>query len=142
MAEGKRKTVTKASGGKKYIEGLVKRGLGIGAKLGFPTINMDPLLAPTDLKFGVYAVIVEIGQKKIGGALYFGPRLLHGDSLTLEAYLFTTAKNLYGKNVRIEILKRLRGPKKFADEKALVKAIGKDVKKAGKILPTSLRELS
>lgn len=113
------------------ISGKVIKGAMRGRKLGFPTAN---------LRFrgkihGVYAVYAYIGGKKykgaanIGYAPTFGPR-----RKLLEVYIFNFKKNILGKNIKVEVVKKLRSEKKFDSAESLVKQIKKDVKEAKMIL--------
>ncbi|PCI38843.1 MAG: riboflavin biosynthesis protein RibF [Elusimicrobia bacterium] len=111
--------------------GTVVRGRGLGAKLGFPTANLrvsDEVLRPA----GVFHVLVSGGSLRgprtalcnIGTRPTMGGR---GKKLVVEVHIPGYSGSLYGKKLRIEFLKRLRGEKKFRSLDALKSAIAKDI---------------
>lgn len=113
------------------ISGPVIKGLGLGKKLGSPTINLDPANAPKDLEYGVYSVVVETPVGKFLGAMHFGPRpSIPNVPISLEVYCIGLNENLYGKTVEIEVKKQLRDIKKFANLEDLKKQISKDIEEA------------
>ena len=115
----------------KIISGKVIKGAKRGRKMGFPTAN----LKFSGRQRGIYAVYVHIDGKKYGGAANigyaptFGPR-----EKLLEVYIFNFNKNITGKKIKIELVKKLRKEEKFDSIAALVKQIRKDVKQARLIL--------
>lgn len=112
------------------ISGIVIKGQGIGKKLGFPTLNLNPMRAPEKLKFGVYAVEVKTAAGDFNGVMHFGPRPTISAPVSLEIYCIGLKKNLYGKRISILIKKRLRAVKKFKNASELKSQIKKDIKKA------------
>jgi riboflavin kinase/FMN adenylyltransferase len=110
------------------ISGPVIKGLGIGKKLGSPTINLDPVNAPKDLKHGVYVVTVKTPVGNFLGAMHYGPRpSIPNAPISLEVYCIGLNEDLYEKTVEIEVKKRLRDIKKFANLEDLKKQIDKDI---------------
>lgn len=112
------------------VSGKVLKGRGVGRALGFPTLNLNPENVPKSLKHGVYAVLVQCGARKFKGVLHYGPRPTHGFSTSFEVHVFELKEDLYGKEISVEIKKRIRGVKKFANEEELKKAIESDVSAA------------
>ncbi len=113
----------------KTLDGLVIKGLGLGKKLGFPTLNLNPARAPKKLKFGVYAVKVGTSVGEFQGVLHCGPRSTIGAPISLEVYCIGLKRRLYGKKIKVFIKKRLRAVKKFKSLKELKEQIQKDVLK-------------
>lgn len=114
--------------GRNYLlSGEVVRGDGLGTKMGFPTANMDVEneLIPMN---GIYAGLVHIDGKVYKGAVYIGERPTVTGSKTrrVEAHVFDFAGNLYGKTIGTEIIKLIRGDKKFASFEELIKQIDSD----------------
>jgi riboflavin kinase/FMN adenylyltransferase len=103
------------------------QGLKRGRQLGFPTANVD---AEEELmpKEGVYAVKVGYAGKNFDGAcnIGFNPTF-NGGELTVEVNIFDFDCDLYGKELKIYFVKRVRGDMKFPNADALKQAIARDV---------------
>ena len=116
-------------------EGHVAHGDKRGRTLGFPTANLslEHYLQP---KHGVYAVRVHIeGEGTHGGVASFGLRPMYAlEKPLLEVFLFDFAGDLYGKLLRVEFSRVLRGEQAFADADALVAQMKKDTEEAKTIL--------
>ena len=102
------------------LEGRVISGEGRGAELGFPTANLDldPLQAlPSD---GVYATIAHFEDKTFPSATFIGHRpTFSGVERIVEVHVLDYSGNLYRKNLKIDIIGRLRDEQKFADAESL-----------------------
>lgn len=114
----------------------VVHGRRLGSKLGSPTINQ---LFPEDRTvpaFGVYAVFCEIDGMTYGGVANIGMRpTVGGTDLPLcETHIFGFNGDLYGKEVRVKLYRRLRGEKKFPDLQALRTQIARDCAAAAEVL--------
>ena len=110
------------------VSGVVIEGVGRGRTLGFRTINLTfpppRKLLPPD---GVYAVRVCTPLGPFGGMMNLGGRPTFDDATrTLEAHLFDTAPDLYGRRVRVDLIARLRETRRFASADALVAQLGRD----------------
>lgn len=111
--------------------GTVVHGHGIGRRIGFPTANLDwsaEALPPT----GVYAVHALIGDELTDGVLSYGtrPTLFDGAAPAAELHVPGLARDLYGQEVEVFFVGRLRGQQRFADEEALRRGIAGDVEAA------------
>ena len=116
------------------IEGIVKKGRGMGKKIGFPTCNID-LNDYVIAKPGVYAVKVKKikSPKYIQGIANLGYRpTFNGKKILLEVHLFNFSGNLYNKYLRVEFLKFIRAEKKFKNIDQLKKQIKIDLVTAKK----------
>jgi riboflavin kinase/FMN adenylyltransferase len=112
------------------VKGTVERGAGRGKGLGFPTINL-PLAPGQDIGHGIYAVHVEHGGRRYRAAGYVGARPTFGTGApVLEAYLLDFAGDLYGEEVEIEFIARLRADETFADGEALAARMRQDCEQA------------
>jgi len=110
------------------------KGLGKGRKIGFPTINFNP---PRDLnlKQGVYACFVKLGQKQYMGAFYYGPKYNFGILRPcMEVHLIGIKPFPRARTIELNIVKRVRGVRKFVSIEALAKQIKRDIDKVKKIL--------
>ena len=112
--------------------GEVIEGKQIGRTIGFPTANIDINTRDVLLR-GVFCVkaasessdIQHNGLANIG----FKPTV-NGNALTLEVHLLNFNEDIYGLNLQIEFMHRIRGEKKFNDLDELTDQINQDVKKA------------
>ncbi len=114
---------------------LVVEGNKIGKKyFGFPTINQHFPADFVELKHGVYA-----SQTKVDGEIYpsvtnFGCHpTIGGDKVLSETCILGFDGNLYNRRIKVELLKFLRGEKKFNSKEELKEQIDKDSKLAIKI---------
>lgn len=114
------------------IRGVVVRGDGRGRGLGFPTANLrvaerDKLVPPP----GIYAVRGVLRTGTYTGALHLGPRpTFKGSPPTIELHLLDFDADIYGEEVRVDFIERLRGVEPFTTVEALVAQIRKDVEAA------------
>lgn len=120
------------------VLGTVTRGKTLGRKLGFPTANLDPHneVLPA---FGVYAVHALVEESDFfDGVLNLGvrPTFGKGNNLkpTLELHLFDFDKELYGHDIEIFFVRKIRDERKFASQDELKKYIAGDVETASKLL--------
>jgi len=110
------------------IRGDVVRGAGRGRTIGIPTINLAPpdprKLLPPD---GVYAVRVRVAGRTVGGMMNQGARPTFGDPVrTLEVHLFDFDGELYGAEVEVAWVRRLRDVQAFPSREALVAQLDRD----------------
>lgn len=116
------------------VSGTVVPGRKRGTGLGFPTANIQ-MPSITSPKTGVYAVEAEVDGKIYGGAANLGYNPTFGENdLSLEAHLFDLDRELYGKQITVWFIDRLRDEKRFSSVDELAEQIAKDVAKAKKIL--------
>ncbi|MCR5084626.1 MAG: riboflavin biosynthesis protein RibF [Succinivibrionaceae bacterium] len=109
------------------ILGRVARGRGQGAGLGYPTANV-PLRRAISPVQGVYAVWVDTPHGTFGGMCDVGtrPSVAPARPMALEAHLFNFSGSLYGAEIRITFVRRLRGEEAFPSLQALRDAIARD----------------
>jgi riboflavin kinase / FMN adenylyltransferase len=129
LAEGDVETAAALLGSPYEIEGRVVRGTGRGTPLGIPTANLRTsagILPP-----GVYLTLAVSARRAIpsvtnvGTGPTLGPRPVH-----VETHLLDVREDLYGTDLRVLFLKKLRNERKFPSVPALVLQIRKDIKKA------------
>ena len=110
--------------------GVVVEGDRMGRRLGFPTANLavHPLKV---LPPGVFAVEAEGAFGRYKGVANVGTRpTLGGEERRLEVHLLGFAGDLYGEEVRVRFLKRLREERRFPSLEALRAQIAEDVAEA------------
>jgi riboflavin kinase/FMN adenylyltransferase len=126
------------------IDGRVATGDRRGRTIGFPTANLafDDYLQPA---FGVYAVRVAgdgpddpLGGRTVDGVANLGLRPTVGGLVPrLEAHLFDTDADLYGRHLRVALIDFIRPERKFAGLEALKAQIADDAATARAILATA-----
>lgn len=116
------------------IIGFVIKGHGRGKEFGFPTLNLNPALAPKSLKYGIYAAVVKVGERQFKGALHYGARPTSNLPVSLEVHCIGLNENLYGREIKIQIKKRIRDIVRFAGEAELKEAIAQDIEAAKNVL--------
>jgi riboflavin kinase/FMN adenylyltransferase len=111
------------------VQGEVVHGDKRGRELGFPTANLVPRNGYVTPGHGVYAC--RTGDGHIA-AVNVGvrPMFTTGRGELIEAYLLDFDGDLYGTELRLAFLKRLRGEKRFASVDALVEQMHRDVEQA------------
>ncbi len=112
------------------VYGTVVHGRGRGEKVGFPTANLNPhheTLPPA----GVYAAWGYLNKKRLRGVIHVGERPTFQDrERTLEVHFFGFHRNIYGKELELIFVKRLRSIRRFPTLEALRNAIRNDSKRA------------
>jgi len=110
------------------LTGTVVKGKELGRKFGFPTANLKIeeyyKLIP---KNGVYVVRCKIDDKDVYGMMSIGTNpTVGGTENTIETNFFMPNMNLYGKNLQIEMLTRIRDEKNFDSVEGLKEALKQD----------------
>ncbi len=111
------------------LSGTVVRGQNIGAELGFPTANLElnskNKLIPPD---GIYAVFAKYKGTRFGGMLYIGsrPTLPMYHNRTIEVHLFDFKQSIYGHELELELVERIRDDAAFQNLDALRQQLEKD----------------
>jgi riboflavin kinase/FMN adenylyltransferase len=113
------------------LTGVVVPGQGRGRTIGVPTANLSGL-AEALPPHGVYAVLVDRKRDGAFGALAagvanFGVRPTLGAGPSFEAHLFDTSLDLYGEQLRVHLLARLREERKFTGIDELRVQIAHDI---------------
>jgi len=109
--------------------GTVVKGRGIGRGLGFPTANIEPLneLIPAP---GIYAARTRINGEEIDSAVFIGERKTFDDpDPVIESYLIDFDDDLYGQQIEICLVEKVRDVHPFPNREALIEQIQKDVAK-------------
>lgn len=127
LANGEMEKARRFLGMPYFVGGVVKRGNGVGHKLGFPTVNLELKEGKVKIRRGVYrsAVLLEGGLysavTNVGSCPTFEERRIH-----LETYIIDYNGDAYGKNIHIFFLGFLREEKRFDSEKDLILQINVD----------------
>ncbi len=113
------------------FRGNVVEGDKRGRLLGFPTANIkfeSEKLLPA---LGIY-----LAELKISGQQYFGllsigkrPTFYDAGEIVPEVYIYDFNEDIYGKEIEVKLIERLRGEEKFNSAEALVEQMLKDKEK-------------
>ena len=135
ISDGLMEHAEKMLGRSYQIRGRVVAGRDRGGKLlGIPTanINLHDELCP---KTGIYAVTVEMDDKKYKGVANIGFSPTFDDhEFTVEVHIFDFNANIYGRKIRVNFIKRIRDEKKFSSISELVDQIHLDIAAGREIL--------
>lgn len=130
IAAGEMEQAAECLGYPYLLEGKVVGGHQEGRKLGFPTANIQPAdsrrIIPAT---GVYAVRVKsdatrewhLGMMNIGTRPTFG-----GHRVTLEVNIFDFSGDLYGRDLRVAFLRRIREERRFGSPEELMRQLERD----------------
>jgi riboflavin kinase/FMN adenylyltransferase len=122
------------------VLGDVQTGAARGSDLGYPTANLKPP-ANFDLAHGIYAVRVIAPDGRYDGVAYVGTQpTFDGKETIIEAYLFDFAGDLYGREIEIEFIARLRGDERFETPEALTAQMERDCEEARAVLAKYSRD--
>jgi len=138
IIEGKLLQAQRLLGRRVSVFGEVMKGDRRGSTLGFPTANIYPskeVIPPV----GVYAVHVRVGQNSYPGMANIGrrPSFKSANSrINIEVHLFDFRKNLYGKEIIVEFIKKIREEKTFCSKEEFIRQLIKDESRAKKIMLT------
>ncbi|MCX7990461.1 MAG: bifunctional riboflavin kinase/FAD synthetase [Proteobacteria bacterium] len=134
LKEGLIKNANNFLGRPYTIKGIVIKGRKIGRLIGFPTANLliTDYLIP---RRGVYAVYAFLDNKKYNALVTIGPSpTFHIETPNFEVHILDFDDNIYGKEITVEFVERIRGIEKFKDVEDLKNQIYEDIKKARLIL--------
>lgn len=138
IAEGNISEANELLGYPYTLLGSVEHGEHIGTKLGFPTANIviedQCQLVPAT---GAYAVKIrmENSVEWKHGMMNIGTRpTFDGQRQTMEVNVFRLKENLYGQQLQVAVVERLRGEQRFDSIEALKEQLQQDAIEAERIL--------
>jgi riboflavin kinase/FMN adenylyltransferase len=128
---GEVEQATRFLGAPFQLRGEVVHGDERGRELGFPTANLVPDDALVCPGHGVYACLAD----GLPAAVNIGvrPTFDTGRGELIEAYILDFEGDLYGKQLRLDFLSRLRGERRFQSAEELVGQMHRDVEQARQI---------
>jgi len=114
------------------LRGEVVPGDRRGRELGFPTANLIPDQTLIQPGHGIYAARASFGEELRCAAVNVGVRPTFKTDLVVlvEAYLPDWSGDLYGAQLTLEFLSRLRGERRFDSAAALIEQMHRDVEDA------------
>ena len=120
------------------LSGEVVHGDERGRDLGFPTANLIPDEALVCPGHGVYACLAD--GRPAAVSIGVRPTFKTGRGELIEAYLLDFDGDLYGSEMRIEFLERLRGERRFGNAEALVEQMHRDVERTRELVGARTRQ--
>ncbi|MBA2937789.1 bifunctional riboflavin kinase/FAD synthetase [Paenibacillus sp. CGMCC 1.16610] len=133
LQQGDINTVTRLLGRPYSISGIVIDGEKRGRQLGFPTANLqldETYVVPTN---GVYAIKASIKGETYKGVMNIGvkPTFATGElKPSFEAHLFDFSQQIYGEQMKVELIAFLRPERKFSSIDELITQIKADAEAA------------
>jgi riboflavin kinase/FMN adenylyltransferase len=118
------------------LSGRVMHGDGRGKSIGVPTANLDVWPAHAIPANGIYACWAWVGHIRHRAAVSIGVRPTVTDSniRTIEAHLLDFDKDLYGLNLVLDFVQRLRSEEKFDSLEALIDQMKRDISQTRELL--------
>jgi riboflavin kinase / FMN adenylyltransferase len=114
------------------LRGEVVRGDQRGRELGFPTANLIPDEALVCPGHGIYACLAD--GRPAAVSIGVRPTFTTGRGELIEAYLLDFEGDLYGTQLRLDFLQRLRGERRFGSAEALVEQMRHDVTRTREVV--------
>ena len=134
LAEGNVRGATEALGRHWRVKGAVIGGAKRGTGLGFPTANVA-MPKGTALGHGIFVVRVKLDGVLLDGAAYLGTRPTFDDGMpVLEVFLFDFDDDIYGREIEVIFIDKVRDDRRFASAEELVAQMNADCAKAREIL--------
>ncbi len=103
------------------LSGIVVKGNQLGRTIGFPTANIE---IPENYKLipknGVYIVTAIVNKKTIFGMMNIGVKPTLGENLlSIEVHLLQFSEDIYGQEIQVNVIERLRDEQKFESFESL-----------------------
>ena len=119
------------------LTGKVVKGQGLGRKIGYPTANIEiPETYKLIPKNGVYVVNSVLGIGRVYGMMNIGENpTVPGKGFSVEVHFFDYDEDLYGEEVQVDILHRIRDEIKYDTMEALTEQLHRDKEVALGLIP-------
>ena len=110
------------------ITGKVQPGHKRGKGLGFPTLNLQ---VNEKLPEGIFISQTIVAGKQLNSLTFVGAAKTYNETIVqAETYLFDFSQDIYGQEVTVTALKKIRDNQKFDSEEALIKRMEEDKQEA------------
>ncbi|MDQ1649457.1 MAG: riboflavin kinase / adenylyltransferase [Frankiaceae bacterium] len=117
------------------VEGVVVRGDGRGAGIGYPTANLAAVAHAAVPADGVYAGRLHRAGQVLPLAISIGTNpTFEGQERRIEGFVLDFQGDLYGEHVSFEFVERLRATERYDSLDALLEQMGRDVERTREIL--------
>jgi riboflavin kinase / FMN adenylyltransferase len=120
------------------MRGEVVKGDRRGRELGFPTANLVPADAHVCPGHGVYACLAD--GRPAAVSVGVRPTFVTGRGELVETYILDFDGDLYGRELRIDFLERLRGERRFETVAELLAQMERDVERARVVAAFHVRQ--
>ncbi len=112
-----------------FIKGIVVKGEQLAAKLGFPSANIYYPEEKVKIPHGVYFVKINFEEKEYNGILNhgFAPTVNNNSLLKTEIHILDFSENIYGKQIKVSFITKIRNQMKFSSVEDLKHQINKDI---------------
>lgn len=138
LAAGDLAEVERRLGRRFQIRGVVVAGDSRGRLLGFPTANLELHPHQALPAHGVYAVMAGVESSSLPAVANIGVRpTFDGSSLVVEVHLLDQEMDLYGKQLHVDLVAKIRPERRFDGKDDLIAQITADVASARSILATA-----
>jgi riboflavin kinase/FMN adenylyltransferase len=138
LGEGEVSTAADMLGRAYGFTGKVVHGAGRGRKIGMPTANLLPWPEIVVPAYGVYATITSLDDRRLPSVTSIGVRPTFAEEglheATVETHILDFDEDLYGRDVRLEFVSRLREERRYEGVEALVAQMLRDVEDAREAL--------
>ena len=136
VAAGDVATAARFLGAPFHMRGTIAHGDKRGRTLGFPTANLVPDARLVVPDHGIYACRAQVDGQTLVAAVNVGvrPTFKTGRGLLVEAYLLDFESDVYGQELRLDFLERLRGERRFDSVEELTEQMGRDIDETRKIV--------
>lgn len=141
LGEGNVKETSRLLGKHHALRGVVVHGDARGRELGFPTANLGPAPGKAAVegftpKDGVYAGFVELDGKRLEAAISVGnnPTFTPDEKPRVEAHILDFDEDIYGKEIEVIFVDRVRGMERFDGIEELLKTMSEDVSRVRETL--------
>ena len=113
------------------ITGRVVHGDKRGRTIGFATANIE-LKRYQSPVHGIFSGrVFGLSEQALDAVVYVGSRpVYNGERIILEVHILNFDQNIYGEQIQVEFIEKLRGEGEFDTEQALIKQIRKDIEHA------------
>jgi riboflavin kinase/FMN adenylyltransferase len=139
LVQGDMKKVERLMGRHFYLKGKVTTSDKRGRVLGFPTANLDLKPQQALPGNGIYVTITRVDGKRFPSATNIGIRPTFGEGeRTVETHLLNYEGDLYGKEIRVEFVQKLRDEHYFPSPEELRAQIKEDIREAETVLARDL----
>lgn len=131
VAEGDLAAAEQMLGRPFSVLGTVIHGIKLGRRLGYPTANLDPHNEARPPP-GIYACRARVGNDVYPAAAFLAaaPDPRKGPPDLIEVHLLDVELDLYGKDIEVEFIARLREERAFESQEALIAQIARDIEAA------------
>ena len=130
VSAGQVEHATRLLGRPPWVEGTIVRGDGRGRDLGFATANLDPPPRAALPGTGIYAGRAHLPDGSHAAAISVGYNPTFSDErqrVRIEAHLLDFDRDVYGRPLRLELIRRLRGEERFGSVDELVAQVHRDI---------------